>query len=157
MSRKVQRHSELFVVDIFTAIYKIRQYTIQFENGEALRCNSLHWDATIRELELIGEALNHIEKSGTISSVLPKYFKKIVAFRNVIVHAYFGIDSEEVWNIVVEKLEVLFQDLSNLCIGTKLDLSEVIVSEIIEYDKFGDNGMVEYLKDLETKLSSVES
>ncbi len=31
-----------------------------FENGQQLQGNSLHWDATMRAFEIIGESLNHL-------------------------------------------------------------------------------------------------
>ena len=42
----------------------------------------------------------------------PKYFRKIENFRNVIVHEYFGVDEEEVWDVVTNKLMLLNADAS---------------------------------------------
>jgi uncharacterized protein with HEPN domain len=53
--------------------------------------------ATVRALEIIGEAINHIP-----DEIKQKYFEipwhKIIGFRNMVIHEYFGIDKELVWN-----------------------------------------------------------
>lgn len=147
MSNKKQRDIELFIVDVFVAIYKIKIYTKTFKGAEELRYSNLHWDATIRELELIGEALNHLLNDEQFSLLLPAYFRKIVNFRNVIVHAYFGIDETEVWNIISEKLNFLENDLFEVCKGRN-DFAQAIESQIIDYQKLKDKETVEYLKKL---------
>lgn len=99
MSSKKQRDIELFIIDICVAIQKIKLYTKDFCDEEELRFSSLHWDATIRELEIIGEALNTLLDDEYFTSLSPAYFRKVVNFRNAIAHGYFGIDISEVWNV----------------------------------------------------------
>ena len=48
MSNK-KRDIELFIVDIFVSIQKIKEYTNSFNNPNDLLHSSLHWDATIRQ------------------------------------------------------------------------------------------------------------
>ena len=57
-----KRDVEFYFIDIFIAIYKIKLYTSKFTNGEDLLNSMLEWDATIRELEIIGEATNSLIK-----------------------------------------------------------------------------------------------
>jgi uncharacterized protein with HEPN domain len=151
MSSKKPRDIELFAVDLFVAIHKIKSYTNTFTNGESLRHNSLHWDATIRELELIGEALNNLLENERFSAAAPSYFRKVINFRNAIVHGYFGIDEEEVWDIVTEKLDLLAEDMTAICKET-LNLNEAIESQIVEFEKFNDVKTVEFLKRLKVKV-----
>ncbi|WP_458699915.1 hypothetical protein ACKGJI_08795 [Sulfurospirillum sp. 1307] len=56
MHNKNIRNVELFILDVFISIYKIKTYTNSFEDGYDLQSSSLHWDATIRSFEIIGEA-----------------------------------------------------------------------------------------------------
>jgi uncharacterized protein with HEPN domain len=59
-----------------------------------------------RQLEIIGEAANHI--SVEILKQAPDIeWRKIVAFRNFIVHEYFGLDLELLWGIIDLKLPPL--------------------------------------------------
>jgi len=63
-----KRDSTLYIVDIFIAFNKVSRYTEEFQNGEELLDNELHWDRTIRELEIIGKATNHLLKAELIKT-----------------------------------------------------------------------------------------
>jgi uncharacterized protein with HEPN domain len=66
-----------------------------------------------RQLEIIGEAANHI--SIDFKTKHPEIeWRKIVAFRNFVAHEYFGIDLELVWDIIVNKIPPLHNSVSNL-------------------------------------------
>ena len=82
------RNHSLYIVDIFVAMDKIHRYTNKFDNAQDLLNSELEWDATIRELEILGEATNYLLKSNHID----KKYRRIVDFRNQIIHGYFGID-----------------------------------------------------------------
>ena len=125
MSKKT-RDIELFIVDVFVSLEKIRIYTLDFELADSFKHSNLHWDATIRQLEILGEALNHLLNDKQFSSYAPKYFRKIVNFRNVIVHEYFGIDAEEVWDVITNKLILLNVDMK--VIVKEIDISSAVSS-----------------------------
>jgi len=131
MSKK-QRDIELFIVDVFVVLEKIKLYTHLFDNADNFRHSNLHWDATIRQLEILGEALNHLLNDEKFSNHAPKYFRKIVNFRNVIVHEYFGIDEEEVWDVVHHKLSLLYKDM--LIIVKEIDISSATLSVLDEIE-----------------------
>ena len=82
--------------DILVAIEKIEIYTERFESADALRHAMMEWDATVREFEIIGEAANHLIKAGLFGEEK----RAVVDFRNVLIHKYFGIDEEEVWQVI---------------------------------------------------------
>lgn len=64
------------------------------------------FDATIRNLEIIGEAANNIpEKSKNALTTIP--WKQIRGLRNRIIHEYFGVDISIVWYIVEKELPLL--------------------------------------------------
>lgn len=147
MSKKKQRDIELFVVDVFISIQKIKKYTKPFNNEEDFKYDELHWDATIRQLEIVGEALNNLLDNNNFNSLAPKYFRKIVNFRNTITHGYFGIDIYEVWDIITSKLDILEIDLKSIA-KNNLDISNAINSEIEEYKKLKDSYIVDYLTSL---------
>jgi len=147
MSSNKKRDIELFIVDIFVAIEKIKEYTQAFSNPSDFQHSSLHWDASMRQLEIIGEALNKLLEDEKFSILAPSYFRKVVNFRNSIVHGYFGIDLDEVWDIVTQKLNVLSADLSIL-VKDNIDLREAISCEIEEYKALNDINIVKYLMQL---------
>jgi len=124
-----QRSIELFIVDIFIAIQKIKQYTKEIQSADDFLHNELHWDATMRNLEIIGEATNNLLKDKNFTKLSPKYFRQVVNFRNMISHGYFGISQEEVWGIVTEKLNPLESDLKKVVINNFF-LEEAIDEEL---------------------------
>lgn len=145
MYSKKQRDLALFAVDICVAVHKVKLYTKPFETARSLRYDSLHWDATIRELELIGEALNNLLDDDEFAKVAPAYFRKVVNFRNAISHGYFGIDENEVWKIVRDRLEPLVRDILEIC-HQFINLEKAINAQISDYEKLKDTQTVEYLK-----------
>ena len=147
MSKKKKRNIELFIVDILIAIQKIKSYVSIFDNPNDFQHSSLHWDASMRQLEIIGEALNKLLEDEKFNSLAPSYFRKVVNFRNSIVHGYFGIDVDEVWNIITQKLNILQTDLNKI-IKNNIDISEAIIYEIEEYKKLNDINIVKYLMTL---------
>jgi len=68
--------------------------------------NSMMRFACIKQLEIIGEASNHItpETKEKFSSV---EWGQIIGMRNVFVHEYFGVDTKLVWEIIINDLPEL--------------------------------------------------
>ena len=154
MSNKKFRDLTLFIVDIFVAVQKINEYVKSFGNENEFRHSSLHWDATIRQLEIIGEALNNLLDDEGFHSLSPKYFRKIVNFRNTISHGYFGINIDEVWNVIHQHLDILISDLKIITSKNTLDLKAAIKSSINEYTSLDDQLTIKYLEQL---LASYEN
>ena len=103
-----KRDIEFYILDTLIAIDKIRRYTSMFHNGDDLLCSELSWDATIRELEIIGEATKNLLNNSILDE---KKYRRVVDFRNQINHAYFGIDEEIVWDVIQNKLDGYEEDL----------------------------------------------
>ncbi len=65
--------------------------------------SGLHQDAIIRQLTILGEAAKQV--SPDFRNAHPEIpWKKIAGFRDVVVHAYFRVDLDQVWRIVQEDL-----------------------------------------------------
>lgn len=75
--------------------------------------NSMMFNATLRQLEVIGEAANKLSES-FLHATNQVPWVRIIALRNVIVHEYFGVDDITIWNIIninlPELKKVLLQD-----------------------------------------------
>jgi len=136
-----KRESELFLLDIVISILKIQYIVSKFESADKLKYDFIHWDSVIREYEIIGEATNNLIKLG----VLDTNQRAIVDFRNVLIHEYFGISEEEIWdistNFLAEYLEVIEQ---------KLPKKSSLIVDIVEENKHLDF-VVEYLQILNRK------
>ncbi|WP_170151098.1 DUF86 domain-containing protein [Caminibacter pacificus] len=137
---------EFYLVDIFIAIDKIKRYIQPFNSATELLYDEKSWDAVIRELEIIGEATNKLLKY----DFLENDYRIIVDFRNIIVHEYFGINENIVWEVVNEYLDEFKQKLINE--SKKLDLSLAIKAAKKE-NKHNKN-VLNFLKELEDVLSS---
>lgn len=135
-----KRDISLYIVDIFIAINKIQRYTKKFTNAEDFKWSELEWDATVRELEIIGEATNNLIKSQILEN---NKYRKIVDFRNVIIHGYFGIDEDEVWSVVQDKLTSFFNDLKNIVEEQNINIEDAISYAIDE--NFRNKDLVEFL------------
>ncbi len=73
--------------------------------------------AVERQLEIIGEAVNHL--SDDTKAAAPSIeWRKIVAFRNFVSHEYFGVDTELLWDIATHKLEPLEQAIRQLLVDS---------------------------------------
>ncbi len=84
--------------DIIEAIEQIEKYAVKGED-EYLQ-NELIQKWMIYHLQIIGEAANKI--SNEVQNKFPSIsWSQIIGLRNIIVHEYFGIDEEEIWNTVM--------------------------------------------------------
>ena len=104
-----KRGLQLYLEDILGAIANIENYcaNISFEN---FINDKKTIDAAVRNLEIIGEAANHIpqEVRDTYSQVP---WEKMVSMRNKVMHEYFGVDVEILWETITEDLPILKQQI----------------------------------------------
>jgi uncharacterized protein with HEPN domain len=87
---------------ILDAIIEVENYSLNTDFPGFMK-NSMMRFACIKQLEIIGEAGNHISdeiKSG-FSTI---EWSQIIGMRNVFVHEYFGVDSKLVWDIIKDDL-----------------------------------------------------
>ena len=70
--------------------------------------------AVERKLLNIGEALNQAcQINQSIENKITD-FRKIIGFRNILVHGYFGVDDTLVWDVIHNKLKLLENDIKLL-------------------------------------------
>ncbi len=128
-----KRDLSFFIIDIFVAIDKIRRYTDSFSDVQALLHSEINWDATIRKLEIIGEATNKILQITNDSS---REKRRIIDFRNQISHGYFGIDENIVWDVIKHKLPLLYTGMIDL--SRTIDLTQALKSVYEEHQHHPD-------------------
>ena len=75
---------------IYTAILEIESYIVNNERSEFM-ANSMMRYACIKQMEIIGEASNHISDETKLKFSKIEW-SQIVGMRNVFVHEYFGVD-----------------------------------------------------------------
>ena len=107
-----ERDPRLYVKDMLTFCEVVLEFTHGVER-EALFADRMRRDATLRNLELIGEAATRVPD--TVRALAPDVpWRKIVATRNRLIHAYLGIEAEAVWAIVSKDVPVLRTSLKVL-------------------------------------------
>ena len=104
-----KREIALYLEDALEAIEAVESYidTLSFEE---FREDRKTYSATIREYIVIGEAIAHMMED--LEAKIPDFpWRVIKDFRNVIVHEYFGVDAEMVWDISSNNLTTLKENL----------------------------------------------
>lgn len=87
------------------AINKIQLYTKGIKKKDFLG-NEMIQDACIRQLQVIGEAINRIQsRTQKTNPHIP--WAKIIGMRNVVVHEYFGINGKIIWGIIKKDLPLI--------------------------------------------------
>ena len=83
------------------------------QSRESLDSNRMLQMAVIKELEIIGEAANNISPE-----IQKKYSKlpwrQMIGMRNRLVHVYFGVDVDVIWQTVQESLAPLIEELEKV-------------------------------------------
>ncbi|MEO2151446.1 MAG: DUF86 domain-containing protein [Thermococcus sp.] len=106
------RDYRLYIEDILEAIEKIEEYT-EGMTLEEFRINKMVVDAVARNLEIIGEACRAFPPE--IREKHPEIeWRKIIGLRNILIHQYFGIDTELIWDIIQNKLPELKEKMERL-------------------------------------------
>lgn len=94
----MKRDVNLFINDISQSIKDIEEFSRRLDK-EKFSKDKLRQNAIIRSLEIIGEAVKNIPDS--FRERFPKIpWKEIAGFRDVLSHAYFGVNINRVWNII---------------------------------------------------------
>jgi uncharacterized protein with HEPN domain len=140
------RKHAFYIVDIFIAMDKIYRYTDRFNDAEELLDSELEWDGAIRELEIIGEATNYLLKANQID----EQYRRIVDFRNQIIHGYFGIDENIVFDVIRNKLPQYFEDLLELSQDQKTDVLEAIIGS--KKENSANKNVLEFLNQLNKRI-----
>jgi uncharacterized protein with HEPN domain len=109
---KYIRNILLYLDDMLESIARIKEYTEGFSFDD-FRIDKKTIDAVIRNFEIIGEAASQIpanfrNKHSNIE------WKAIKNFRNVIIHEYFGVNLEIIWDLIENELPMLERDVLDL-------------------------------------------
>lgn len=107
-----KRDPRLFLNDIRESCEAILAYVSDIDFDGFIKDRKT-CSAVIREFEIIGEATKHLP-----SELTDRYphigWRDIKDFRNLLVHEYFGVDFEIVWNTIKEDLPQLNEVVKNI-------------------------------------------
>jgi len=101
----MSRDEIMYLQDIAESCEKILRFTAGLSQSDLMR-DEKTYDAVIRNLEIIGEAAKHI--SANLRKRLPDIqWRKAAGLRDMLAHAYFGIDNDILWDVVQNKVPPL--------------------------------------------------
>ena len=104
-----EKNYQIYILDMLEAIEKIQEYTDGLTEVEFSQ-NLLVQDAVVRRFQIIGDAVGRVP--GEIREkfiIIP--WKKIIAFRNLIIHDYAMVKYTEIWRVIQDELPKLQKQL----------------------------------------------
>ncbi len=112
MSESEPREWRFYIDDMIRSSEKVMAYTEGLDQ-QAFVDGALNYDATLRNLELIGEAATRIpEQVRKEHAGVP--WRMIIATRNRLIHGYLGIDNDTLWSIIRTDIPALIPQLERI-------------------------------------------
>ena len=106
--------------NILKHLYDIKEAALsisRFIKGKSFsdyETDELLQSAVERKFEIIGEALNRINKDDYKVLEDIREYRNIISFRNILIHGYNGISHRIVWGVIEEDLDNLIEDIGKL-------------------------------------------
>ena len=101
-----------YLFDIKESVDSIENYLGEKRDFNVYKSDKMLRRAVEREFEIIGEAINRIDKIDLEISISSK--KQIISMRNRVIHGYDKIDDEIIWGTIVRHLPILKKEINNL-------------------------------------------
>ena len=99
----------LYLDDMVEACRRISVY-VEGLHREDLKAGTMAYDAIIRNLEILGEACKSVPaEARALDEEIT--WRRLAGLRDVLAHAYFGIDADIVWNVVSAEVPALLPRL----------------------------------------------
>jgi len=103
-----------YILNMLESIQKILDYSGQFKNADDFHNDTKSFDATMMNFVVIGEMVEKLSTEFLTETENIIDWFKIKSFRNIVAHNYFGIDAEEVWQIIKTHLSALKENLERI-------------------------------------------
>jgi uncharacterized protein with HEPN domain len=111
------KDDQLFLQHILAAIEAVDEY-LQGASRITFVQNRMQTDAVVRQLEIIGEAARNLSDECR-DAHRDIEWGQIIGMRNRLIHAYFRVDIELVWEIVTTDLPVLKGQVESILAGRR--------------------------------------
>ena len=107
-----EREWHFYLKDMIRFAENVLSYTAGMDQAMFVS-SRLIYDATLRNLELVGEAATHIPENVRKSSPFISW-RMIIATRNRLIHGCLGIDDDTLWSIITDEIPELLLSLEKL-------------------------------------------
>jgi len=108
------RSEALYLADVRDAIDKILSYTAR--GRDVFLADSMIQDAVLRNIEVIGEAVRGIPAE-TRAAHAEVPWKDMAGMRDRVIHDYFRVDLDVVWDVVTNDLPPLREQIAAMLKG----------------------------------------
>ena len=102
-----------FLNDMLEAVERIEQYT-RGKTRDMYLADSALRDAVQWNFLVVGEALGQLHKIDEVSAEQISEWRRIIAFRNQLIHGYGVIKNEITWYIIETKVPILRAEVRGL-------------------------------------------
>ena len=106
------REWRFYLDDMIDFCEKVQTFTRGCSQAD-FQSNVMCFDATVRNIELVGEAATHIPEAVRKSTPHVPW-RMLIATRNQLIHGYLGIDKDTLWSIVETDIPELMDQLRGL-------------------------------------------
>jgi uncharacterized protein with HEPN domain len=149
-----KREIEFFIVDMLVALDLIMRKTESMTVSDELLYDEDAWNIVSRALEIVGEAMKNVLDSDMLKNIIKPEWRDVVDFRNVVAHEYFGINADQIFDIVKKEVPFLAKELVELL---KKHPDQAIVrwtfeQAILDLQQMRRFASFEYLENLQKKL-----
>lgn len=108
----MKRDPAVFLRDILESIEYIEEDTKNIKKKDFLGSRTTQ-DLVFRRLEIIGEAVKYLpEEFKDEHRNIP--WRKIASLRDVLIHEYFGVDTQRIWETIQKDLPGFKQQVEKL-------------------------------------------
>jgi uncharacterized protein with HEPN domain len=102
----------IFITHVLECIVDIESFSRGLSKTEFQR-NKLKQSAIVRQIEIMGEAVKNIPNSFRNKYPLVEW-KKITGTRDILIHQYFKIDLNLVWDVIKKELPKLKKQIKEI-------------------------------------------
>ena len=108
----MSKDPKVFANHILDSINAIESF-LKEESKEEIEKNRMKQSAVIRELEVIGEAVKNLPNS--VKEASPEIaWKQIAGMRDKLIHHYFGVDLDAVWETIKRNIPSYKGNIQNI-------------------------------------------
>ena len=108
----MSRHDRLYLNDMIEACEKL-VLCIEGRDRATLEADWVRYDAVLRNLEILGEAAKGVSESVRLAQASVPW-RKIGAMRDIVIHHYFGLDKDAIWDAVKNRVPGLLEELRRI-------------------------------------------
>lgn len=103
------KRNKFYIQHMLDAIIAIEEFIKDISKEKFIKSDMIH-SAVIRKIEIIGEATKNLDDAFKSKySFVP--WKNIAGMRDKLIHGYFGVDLESVWEVTQKDLPLLKEQL----------------------------------------------